>query len=66
MPRKMASATLSMGMVKIPFGIAKASVDEAPDMKTLCECGSRLGPLSDDDGNKVACKSDDCDRRYSW
>lgn len=64
MPKKMASATLSLGMVKIPFGIAKASSEDAPDLKTLCDCGGPLGPMSDDDGNKVACK--ECGAGFSW
>lgn len=60
----MASAALSLGMVKIPFGIAKASTEDVPELKTLCDCGGRLGPMSDDDGNKVACK--ECDTGYPW
>lgn len=64
MPRKMASATIGLGMTQIPVGIAKASTDDAPDLKTLCECGGKLGPMSDDDGNKVQCK--DCGDGYSW
>lgn len=62
----MASATLSMGMVQIPFGVAKASTTDAPDLKSVCECGSPLGYMADDDGNKVACQDDDCTNAYSW
>lgn len=64
MTRKMASATLSLGMVKIPFGIAKASTEDTPDLKTICDCGGQIGPMSDDEGNKVACK--ECGDGYSW
>lgn len=64
MPSKMASTSLTLGMVQIPFGIAKAASEDAPDLKTLCECGGSLGPMSDDEGNKVACK--ECDEGYSW
>lgn len=64
MPSKMASANLTLGMVQIPLGIAKAASEDAPDLKTLCECGGSLGPMSDDDGNKVACK--ECNEGYSW
>lgn len=64
MPRKMASAALALGMVKIPFGIAKASTVDSPDLNSLCDCGGQLGPMSDDEGNKVQCK--DCGDGYSW
>lgn len=53
-----------MGMVKIPFGIAKASTSDVPQLKTLCSCGGRLGMMEDDDGNKVACK--ECEEAYSY
>jgi len=64
MPRKLASATLALGMVKIPFGIAKAASEDTPDLKTLCECDGSLSYMADDDGNKVQCT--ECDEAYSW
>lgn len=66
MPRKMASATLALGMVQIPFGIAKASTNDNPDLKSLCECGSTLGYMADEDGNKIQCSDDGCDHAYPW
>lgn len=64
MPRKMASASLALGMVQVPFGIAKASSTDPPELKSLCECGGTLGYMEDDEGNKVMCK--ECDDGYSW
>lgn len=64
MPRKMASASLALGMVKIPFGIAKASSTDSPDLTNLCNCGGSLGYMEDSEGNKVMCK--DCGVGYSW
>lgn len=64
MARNIASATLGMGMVKIPFGIAKASSTDVPDLNSLCDCGGSLGYLEDDDGNRIECG--ECGDRYSW
>lgn len=65
MTRKYASAAIQFGMAQIPFGIAKASDADAPDLKSLCECGERLTYARNDDGHFVVCKSDECDQSYS-
>lgn len=64
MPRKQASASIALGMVKIPFGIAKAASTDVPDVKSLCECGGTCSYLSNDEGHKVECT--DCGETYSW
>lgn len=66
MTRKMATAAIQFGMAQIPFGIAKASAVDAPDLKSLCDCGSPLGYMADEDGNKIQCKDAACDHAYSW
>lgn len=51
-------------MVKIPFGIAKASSTDVPDLTSLCECGGSVGYLEDSEGNRIECQ--DCGEHYNW
>lgn len=60
------SATLSFGLVSLPVKLGKADTDDGVDLSSRCECGAGVEPKRNEDGDAVICKSDDCDRSYSW
>lgn len=67
MVSKQATVQVGIGFSPVPFGWAKASAKDGIDTKSLCECGSRCGYVTNEDGHFVACKDDECDRTYpNW